>query len=114
MMGDNSGFVWAFYNAQYHINQCAIQHGWWDHDRNDGETIALIHSELSEALEALRNGDPESKHIPGHTQLEEELADVVIRCMDYAYSKGINLGAAIDAKHAFNRDRPYKHGGKKF
>ena len=29
--------------------------GWWETERNDGELIALMHSELSEALEAMRN-----------------------------------------------------------
>ena len=37
------------------INDCAVAHGFWEGDRNFGEMIALMHSELSEALEDHRN-----------------------------------------------------------
>ena len=36
---------------QKEVHQTAIDHGWWETDRNIGEQIALMHSELSEALE---------------------------------------------------------------
>jgi NTP pyrophosphatase (non-canonical NTP hydrolase) len=78
-------------------------------DRNDGEMIALWHSELSEALEALRHGNPTSDVIDGFTQVEEELADLIIRIMDTAYARKWRLGEAIVAKMAFNETRPYKH-----
>lgn len=79
--------------------------------RNDGEVISLMHSECSELLEAYRNEDvPQSRKIPGYTLAEEELADLVLRALDYAASRKIRLGEAILAKHAYNLSRPYKHG----
>lgn len=93
----------------------ALAKGWWDGgNRNKGELIALMHSELSEALEALRNGDPESEKTPGHSQVAEELADAVIRIMDYASAFNLDLGRAIVDKAAYNTTRPHRHGGKRF
>lgn len=80
--------------------------------RDPARTIALMHSELSEALEAMRKGDPASQKIPGFTNLEEELADTVIRIMDFNTEHGLDVGNAIIAKLAYNRSRPYKHGKK--
>jgi NTP pyrophosphatase (non-canonical NTP hydrolase) len=103
-----------FQLLQEYIHQTAKEKGWWDNPRNDGEIIALIHSELSEALEAIRNGEPMSEKIPEFTELELELADVAIRLMDYAESRGIDLWSAIAAKAEYNKTRSYRHGGKKF
>lgn len=80
--------------------------------RNEGEMIGLMHSELSEALEGLRHGNPPSEHIPEFNCMEEELADTVIRIADLCKAKGYRLGEAIEAKMAFNEGRPYKHGKK--
>lgn len=84
--------------------------GWWKDERNDDESIALMHAELSEALEGLRNGNPPLEHIPEFSAVEEEMADVVIRVMDAAEGKGWWLGEAIAAKTAFNSGRAYRHG----
>lgn len=78
--------------------------------RNEAELIALIHSELSECLDALRHGNPPSEHIPEFSAVCEELADTVIRVCDYAGGRGHPLGEAIIAKLAFNKTRPHKHG----
>ena len=43
-----------------------------------------------------------------------ELADVIIRIMDYARGKGLNVAEALVLKMEYNTTRPYKHGGKKF
>lgn len=75
------------------------------------EKIALMHSELSEALEGIRKPAASDK-IPEFTCEEEEMADLYIRLMDYAGGFNLRLGDAIVAKLAYNATRPYKHGKK--
>ena len=82
--------------------------------RTNGELIALIHSELSECLEALRHDNPESKKTPEVSLAEEELADVIIRLMDLAYARNWNVAKALFLKMEYNKNRPIRHGGKKF
>jgi hypothetical protein len=79
-------------------------------ERNKAEVIALVHSELSEALESMRHGEPPSEKIPDFSNTEEELADAVIRLLDMSAGFGYRVGPAIRAKLAYNRTRPYKHG----
>lgn len=93
-----------------HLN--AVNHGWWEGERNDGELIALIHSELSEALEGLRKGNPQDEHCPEFSSAEVELADAIIRIMDFSSARGWSVGSALVAKHRYNRGRSYRHGGK--
>lgn len=124
-------------------------HGWYDQyaefneddsdvvlgQRNFGEVMALITSEVSEAFEAYRDGDDQTKisyrHkgflAQGHSLTQEpewqgtlgkpegiaaELADVLIRVFDYAGAYGVPLGEATIRKHLYNHSRPYRHGGK--
>lgn len=90
--------------------QISSSKGFWDTERNEGEAIALMHSELSEALEAARHGNPQSEKIPEFSQIEEEFADAVIRILEWCEGKGYNLSGAILAKAAYNRKRPPMHG----
>ena len=69
--------------------------------------LALIHSEVSEALEAYRKEADWKEHFA------EELADVIIRTCGLAGAFDLDLQAAVVAKLAKNKDRPYKNGGRK-
>ena len=107
-------FTEAVRTMQHAVHENAVAHGWWDSPREDGTILMLVVSELAEMLEAMRDGGGESKKIPGFSCEEEELADAVIRIFDFAGRKNYRLGAAILAKHEFNKTRPHKHGGKAF
>ena len=96
------------------------QKGWHEEPRTVGDLIALMHSELSEALEEFRDGQPADKiwfrGVDGGPAKPEgvpvELADVVIRIGDFCGRYGIDLDEALRIKMYYNRTRPHRHGGK--
>ena len=87
--------------------QTALSKGWHEEPREFGTVVSLMHSELSEALEADRRHE-------GKERVVEELADVCIRIFDYCGGMNLNLQKAIREKMEANKKRSYKHGGKKY
>jgi NTP pyrophosphatase (non-canonical NTP hydrolase) len=85
--------------------------GFWDDNESFAEKTALIHSELSEALEADRKGLYDDK-LPDRDGREVELADAIIRICDLAEAYGFDLDTAINEKMVYNAGRGYKHGAK--
>jgi NTP pyrophosphatase (non-canonical NTP hydrolase) len=73
-------------------------------------SFARMHSELSEAVEAIRHGNPMSEKIIGYTHVEEEIADAIIRLLDYSAAQKFDIGGAIVAKSEYNEGREYLHG----
>lgn len=137
-------------SVEQEIFDTAEASGWHEHDRELPEALALIHSEVSEALEAYRDGmeetanqyrykttdvvvDPSDEygeyvymtlpkmpHIHDGTPVlgkpegvASELADVIIRVLDYSRQKNIQTIPVMLQKMEFNKTRGYRHGNKR-
>ena len=134
----STAFVEAFNRLQAEVHATANDKGWWE--KRDGledacahiekrvcetpltdfaETtnqlscLMLVVSELSEAVEAIRHGNPPDDKIPNFSGAEAECADAIIRLMDLAERSNWNLAEAIVEKTEMNKWRPHMHGGKK-
>ena len=98
--------------------------GFWDNERNVGELLMLVTSELSEAMEAHRKGRFANGHLMDTSYatwkewfekhykdtFEDEIADAVIRLLDLSAGLGIDLEKHINAKVRYNETRPKLHG----
>ena len=130
-MGDYKAML-ALDELAREVHDTATEKGWHSEPRSIGEEIALMHSELSEALEEVRDskpllyfrlpdgtetGDPYSvgpfENVPNKAEgVAAEFADVIIRILDTAQERGIPVVDALLHKKAYNRTRPFRHGGK--
>lgn len=87
--------------------------------RNFGEVVALMHSELSEALEADRKG-LKDQHLPHRDGREVEFADCILRILDTAAALGLDVPGALIEKNRYNKERADHKlaaraaGGKKY
>ncbi len=109
------------------VHSLAWAKGW--HSPNEGDDAFvermcnLLHDEICELHEAWRNNRLRSRcdkadamlalGIPQLTNLEEELADIIIRVLDNSLKLGIDIQEAVEAKHAYNKTREVRHGGKR-
>ena len=106
------------YAQEIHDNSLA--HGWWPPGKEPdfGTVLCLIHSEVSEALEAYRThgiaawhggfDDDKPEGVPS------ELADVIIRVLDCCAAYGIDIQYEVTQKMRYNESRTIRHGGKAF
>lgn len=112
------------------IHENAVEHGWWEEERPLPEVLMLIVSELAEALEEARAGDKMNGRIScmhyysggGYVAdaptncckkpegIAVEVADALIRILDWCGHEGIDIERIVREKHEYNKTRPYKHG----
>lgn len=112
---------------QKEIHDQNVKAGWWNDlvtgeklNRNMGELLCLVHSEISEAMEGHRKNLMDDK-LPHRSMLEVELADAVIRILDIAEGFNLDIEGAIDEKRSYNSNRldhkkenRLKENGKKY
>jgi NTP pyrophosphatase (non-canonical NTP hydrolase) len=109
------------------IYQNNKEKGFWDKERNIGEMLMLITSELGEAMEAHRKGKfskvsdfetdfdafsnfSESFKMNIKDTFEDEIADAIIRLLDLSAGLGIDIEKHINLKVLFNKSREKLHG----
>lgn len=130
-------FIQAINEMARRVHENAVAHGWYDKEPSVPEVLMNMVSELSEALESYRNGEPvcyvtrDVSLFPQYesciSQIEDidewkpnekpegfgtELADCLIRILDTCAFYRIDIGTLIIKKHRYNKTRPYKHGDK--
>lgn len=101
---------WALKPVAEKLYEHVVSHGF--QGKHKDRDFLLFITEIIEAFEDDRNGKTESDKLPGFTPLEEEMADLVIRVLTFSEEHKLRLAEAVEAKHAYNLTRPYKHGKK--
>lgn len=103
----------------YHNNK---EKGFWDNERNVGEMLMLVTSELGEAMEAHRKGKfanmEDYEIFTGDFEcsikdsFEDEIADSIIRLLDMSAGLGIDIDTHVRLKLEYNKTRERLHGKK--
>lgn len=125
---NHEAFIEGFNSVAAYIERWADKKGWNSDDPKkcresiasglqeslqacyDVSKLGLMMTEIAEAIEGRRHGDPKSDKIPEFTAQEEELADCIIRIQHYAAHEKLRVAEALIAKLEYNNHRPYKHG----
>ena len=100
------------------VHQIAIEHGWWETDCTVTDFLMNCVGELAEALEAYSHKQPiikitDTKYgTPKPEGFAVELADCIIRILDYCAAKDIDIETIIKIKNDYNKTRSWRHGGK--
>lgn len=110
----------------HEVTAVNVANGWHDETRRFAEDIALLHSEVSEMLEAYRDHgimdatepgthtDPFMNDIPNKPEgVGSEAADILIRLLDTCDRSDIDLYVEYERKIAYNKTRGHRHGGKR-
>lgn len=127
-IAENQPFRQTFRDLQDLMNEIAVTKGWHNPTKTFGEQVVMMHSELSEVIEAFR--EPNSNvaevytfektihqmMVANYTVKPEgvpiEFADLVIRMLDTCSHYNIDLIDAIILKALYNTTRPHRHGDK--
>lgn len=111
-------------NALNHLGDAALsvatRNGFYSGGEHPYVHLNMMHDEISEASDMLRNyvmGEPllsgstlADKHLPHLPGIGVELADVILRVLGFCSLHSIDIGTCVREKHAYNAGRPYKHG----
>lgn len=104
-------------NLSIEIAAWSHRKGWRKPEpRNPLELCSLIHTEVSELVEAFRHHNPpcEKVGLEHISAAEEEVADIVIRLADFCDEHGLRFGYATVEKMRYNDNREHRHGGKAY
>jgi len=106
--GDKYGgkvFLQEYRRIASAVHAVAVDRGLWPDGRTISNVIAHAHSELSEAWECTRHGNPPDKNISDMSGLEVQLSDVLGILMDAEVALGLNISGALAKKMKFNETR---------